>query len=204
MDLLDFSDNELTSFCSEINYTKTISELNLSNNKINRICENTLEFLKTGKLNSLNIANNSLRSISPSIRNISSLNIIKISGNSFVCDCDMTWMIHWLIQRTKFGSYIVDDYDQVTCHNGQMDGKLIYQLTPEEMGCYPHSLTLGEKLTIGILGSLIILIVIAIITISRRWNEVKWFLYLHFDILDKSDRNENLNVKKYDAFLSHR
>ena len=93
---------------------------------------------------------------------------------------------------------------RLTCHNEQMKGKFIYQLTPEEMGCYPRSLTLGEKLTIGILGSLIILIVIAIITISRRWKEVKWFLYLHFDILDKSDRNEELSGKKYDAFISYR
>ena len=191
-------------FCGHIYYTKTISELNLSNNKINQICANTLEFLKAGKLNSLNLANNKLTSLTPSIRNITSLNLIKISGNSFVCDCDMTWMIHWLTQRTEVGSYIVVDYDQVTCHNDQMKGKLIYQLTPEEMGCYPHSLTLEEKLTIGILGSLIILIVIAIITISRRWNEVKWFLYLHFDILDKSDRNEDLSGKKYDAFISYR
>ena len=70
------------------------------------------------------------------------------------------------------------------------------------MGCYPHKLSTAEKATIGIFGALIVGIVIAIVAISRRWNEVKWLLYLHFNILDKSDNNEDLTDKKYDAFVS--
>ena len=71
------------------------------------------------------------------------------------------------------------------------------------MGCYPHKLSIGEKITIGIFGALIVGIIIVVIAISRRWNEVKWFLYLHFNILDKQD-NEDLTDKKYDAFVSYR
>ena len=83
-------------------------------------------------------------------------------------------------------------------------GKQIYQLTLEELGCYPHKLSTGEKVSIGIFGTLIIGITIAIIAVSRRWNEVKFLLYLHFDILDKNDRDEDLTDKLYDVFLSYR
>ena len=117
----------------------------------------------------------------------------------------MIWMIDWFNERNTTSQRIVEDYDQIVCANGMKKGKKIYQLKPKDMGCYTsHELGTGEKLTIGIFGTLIVLIVIFIIAIGRRWNEVKWLLYLHFNILDKSDRNENLDGKKYDAFISYR
>ena len=72
------------------------------------------------------------------------------------------------------------------------------------MGCYPHKLSIGEKITIGIFGALILGTTITIIAVSRRWNEVKFFLYLHFDILDKNERDEDLTDKFYDVFVSYR
>ena len=116
----------------------------------------------------------------------------------------MTWMIHWLSKRTPNGERIVKDYQDVVCHNSVMAGKQIYKLTSEEIGCYPHKLSTVEKVTIGIFGTLIIGITIAIIAVSRRWNEVKFFLYLHFDFLNKNDGNEDLTNKLYDVFVSYR
>ena len=113
-------------------------------------------------------------------------------------------MIGWFALRNSDGTRKVKDYDKIVCDSGKQNGKPIFRLTTQEMGCYPHTLSSGEKVTIGILGTLIVGIVIVIIAIGRRWNEVKWFLYLHFNILDKSDRNENLDGKKYDAFISYR
>ena len=91
----------------------------------------------------------------------------------------MAWMIRWFAMRNSDGTRKVKDYDKIVCDSGTQKGKLIFKLTTQEMGCYPHILSTGEKVTIGILGTLIVGIVIAIIAISRRWNEVKWFLYLH-------------------------
>ena len=113
-------------------------------------------------------------------------------------------MIEWFAMRNKDGIRKVKDYDEIICRSGIAIGKPIFRLTNQKMGCYPHVLSTGEKITIGILGTLIVGIVIAIMAINRRWNEVKWLLYLHFNILDKSDRNENLDSKKYDAFISYR
>ena len=113
-------------------------------------------------------------------------------------------MIDWFKERNVTGQRIVEDYDQIFCANGMQKGTKIYQLKAEEMGCFKSGLDTGGKLTIGIFGTLIVLIVIFIMAVGRRWNEVKWLLFLHFNIRDKSDRNENLDGKKYDAFISYR
>ena len=183
---------------------RTVLELDLSNNIINHICEDTLIFLQKGKLKIFNLANNNITNLSSKISNILSLQSMQLSGNKFICNCDMTWMIEFLAKRTVTGKRVVEDYDKIVCHSGIMTGKYIYKLNPQQMGCYPHQLSMGEKLTIGVLGAVIIIIVIVIIAIGRRWNEVKWLLYLHFNILDKSDRNEDLSGKTFDAFLSYR
>ena len=47
-------------------------------------------------------------------------------------------------------------------------------------------------------------VAVAIIFISRRWKEVKWFMYLHFDVLDKNDEDEDLEIVEADALLSYR
>ena len=204
IDYMDFSNNDIVQLCREEKYLRNVRSLDLSYNKISLICEHTLVYLQKAKIEILHLDHNNFSALSSNIMNIKSLQSITLSANRFICNCYMTWMIDWFSSRTSSGKRVVQDYDQVVCSNGKMFGKLIHKLTLEEMGCYPHVLSLGQKLTIGILGSLIIAIVIAIIAISRRWNEVKRFLFLHFDILDKSDRNEYLDGKTYDAFLSYR
>ena len=201
--MLDLSRNRIPELCGKQSYLCNLAELDLSQNVINKICDETVSYMKTGSIIVLNIANNSITTLPSKLSNISSLQSVKLSGNNFICDCEMTWMIEWLSKRTPYGERIVKDYQDIVCHNGMMTGKQIYKLTSDEMGCYPHKLSIGEKITIGIFGALIVGIVIAIIAISRRWNEVKWFLYLHFNILDKRD-NEDLTDKKYDAFVSYR
>ena len=202
-DVLDLSRNRIPELCGKQPYLRTIAELNLSQNAIHKICEETVIFMKTGVITELSLAHNNITTLTSKLLNISSLQSVMLSGNKFICDCEMTWMIQWLSQRSRNGERIVKDYQDVICHSGKLVGKQIYKLTSDEMGCYPHKLSTGEKVTIGILGTLIVGIVVAIIAISRRWNEVKWFLYLHFNILDKSD-NEDLTDKKYDAFVSYR
>ena len=63
---------------------------------------------------------------------------------------------------------------------------------------------LSTKIIISIFGTLTIVLTIAIIAISRKWNKVKFFLYLYFDILDKNDGDEDLTNKFYDIFISYR
>ena len=202
--MLDLSQNRISDLCEREYYLRTIITLNLSANVITKICEDTVTYMKTGSIVELNISNNNITWIPSELSNISSLQSVMLSGNKFICNCKMTWMIKWISKRTRDGKSIVKDKEKVICHSGLLVGKQIYKLTSEEMGCYPHKLSTAEKITIGIFGVLIVAIVIAIIAISRRWNEVKWLLYLHFDILDKRDDNEDLTDKRYDVFVSYR
>ena len=203
-DLLDLSRNKITKLCSKEPYVTGIRELDLSFNNISLVCDGFLQNLRKGRMETLNLFHNNITSLPSTITTIKTLHSISLAGNKFACNCDMTWMIDWFKARTSTGQRIVKDYDRIVCDGGPMKRKEIYRLRPEDMGCYPHNLSFGEKLTIGIFSALIIATVIAIVAISRRWNEVKWFLYLHFDILDKDDKDENLLGKKYDVFLSYK
>ena len=202
--VMDLSGNKISKLCGKQTYFETIVQLDLSQNVITKICEETVNHMENGSIVELNLANNSIATLPSKISNISSLQSVKLSGNNFICNCEMTWMIQWFSKRNVSGKRAVQDYREVVCHSGMLVGKQIYKLTSNEMGCYPHKLSLGEKITVGIFGTLIIGITIAIIAISRRWNEVKFFLYLHFDILDKNDGDEDLTNKCYDVFVSYR
>ena len=106
------------------------------------------------------------------------------------------WMENFVISDVQ----VVRDYKQIRCD----EGMLLKDLDPVEMGCYPKELTLWQKIFIGSSVCITIIFVIAIIAISRRWDEVKLFMYLHFDILYKNDGKENLDGIESDTFVSHR
>ena len=110
-------------------------------------------------------------------------------------------MKDWMETFNKSGKMVVRDYYALQCENGLGP---IHDLDPVKMGCSTGELTLWEKILIGLSIFIIIAIVIAIIAISRRWEEVKWFMYLHFNILDTSDEKENLRCMENDALLSYR
>ena len=173
--MLDLSNNRFLELCGRHTYLQTITKLDFSQNKIGRVCEDTVTFMKTGSIVELNLANNSITSLPSEISNISSLQSVMLSGNKFICDCKMTWMMKWFSKRNLNGKQIVKDYQDVVCCSGIMTGKLIYNLSVVEMGCFPQKFSTREKITISIFGTLTIVMTIAIIVISRRWNEVKFF-----------------------------
>ena len=174
--------------------------MNLSNNVISDIKDELLENLEKGKIEVLDLRNNSLNRLPHRITNLSTLREIWFSNNPFICDCGMLWMKDWMGTFNKSGKMVVQDYYALQCINGLGP---IYDLDPVKMGCFPRGLTLWEKILIGLSVIIAIAIVIAIIAISRRWEEVKWFMYLHFDILDTSDTKENPDAEN-DALVSYR
>ena len=195
-DYLDFSSNNITYLCGRQTYLQRIFDLKVNNGKINSICDEMLNILAKGKIETLDLSNNNLRKLPQRIQILKNLTYVGLSGNPFVCDCNMIWMKDWL---NKFNRSM-KTLSQVTCNKNTQ----IIKLDAVKMGCYPRDLTLWQKLLIGLSTSLTVMIVIALITLNKRWKEVKWFMYLHFDILDKNDGNEYLDNKEWDALVSYR
>ena len=200
-DYLNLSKNRIKILDGNQEYIKTIFGIILSNNTISDIKDELLERLENGKIEVLDLRNNFLKTLPHKITMLSTLKDIWLSNNPFLCNCDMLWMKDWMETFNKSGKMVVRDYYALQCENGLGP---IHDLDPVKMGCSTGELTLWEKILIGLSIFIIIAIVIAIIAISRRWEEVKWFMYLHFNILDTSDEKENLRCMENDALLSYR
>ena len=200
-DYLNLSKNHIKILNGNQEYIKTIFGIILSNNTISDIKDELLERLENGKIEVLDLRNNFLKTLPHKITMLSTLKDIWLSNNPFLCNCDMLWMKDWMETFNKSGKMVVRDYYALQCENGLGP---IHDLDPVKMGCSTGELTLWEKILIGLSIFIIIAIVIAIIAISRRWEEVKWFMYLHINILDKSDEKENLRCMENDALLSYR
>ena len=194
---MDFSKNNITNLCGTQSYLKAIFGMWLRDSNIRVISDDILDTFQQGKIEMLDLQNNLLQRLPLNIQNVATLSKIWLSNNPFICDCNMLWMKDWMFNKSR--EMIVQDPYEVKCP----DGDSIDKLDPVKMGCYPNGLTLLQKFVIGLSAVVTVAIVIAIIAISRRWNEVKWFVYLHFNILGKNDGNEDLANKEYDALLSY-
>ena len=49
-----------------------------------------------------------------------------------------------------------------------------------------------------------VVIVIIIIILNRKWEAIRFFMFMHFDILPNDDGAENLDDVEFDAFVTYR
>ena len=137
---------------------------------------------------------------------LTNLEKIWLSGNPLRCDCQMTWMIGWLSKSKD----IIDDYQDIKCYSGMLEGLPIYVLNEVLMGCYPHILTKQQKIAIGIAAGISSLVIIAlVILVIRKSRDIKFFFYYYCIWcrsigLPNDDKNEHLDSLLYDAFLCYR
>ncbi len=174
--------------------------------QIKIICDTTLnEILQHSNVKSLNLANNKLAKIPKKFnQTISHLKELWLGGNPVQCDCDMLWLISWLNNTRVSGQRLVQDYQDVICTGGKLDGTPVYKLNQVQMGCYPEKVATWIIVVSSVIGSLLLLSVIVILIIHRKWNAVRWIIYKNFDkLLGNPDRNEDLDNTEFDAFLSY-
>ena len=80
----------------------------------------------------------------------------------------------------------------------QLLGTLIYQLDKQLMDCiFPIWAIVAIALS-----SLVAVIIV--IVMNRKWETIKFFMFMHFDILPNDDGPENLDEMEFDAFVTYR
>ena len=194
------SNSGIQSLPDNISHAENITKIDTSNNEIYTIPDYT--FSTFNKLKTLDISNNNFTSLPKELEHLDKLKAVYIAGNSIVCNCDMLWLISWINKFLPDGTRIVRDYEEVKCSK---TNKLIYKLTAVEMGCFPKQLTSWQIAILGVGGGIIILVIITTMVVAKRWNEVKWFLFFHFNIRDKRDDDVNtLEEMQWDAMISYR
>ena len=62
-DVLDLSRNRIPELCGKQTYLGTIAELDLSQNVVSKICEETVMIMKTGAITELNLSNNTITTL---------------------------------------------------------------------------------------------------------------------------------------------
>ena len=211
-DWLVMENDQLTELSGSHNYLGKIWSLDLRKNKIETISEFFIEQLEKGKsVKWFNLAENSLTRIPSKIQSLNFLQKVKLHGNPFHCDCDMTWMIGWLNNFTlPSREHVIVDYKQLKCQSGMMVGKPMYKLDKVEMGCFPPELTLWQKIVIAVAALVAgIIIITLIVLVIKRSRDIKFFLYYYckwctcFGV-PRDDKNEKLDNMEYDAYLSYR
>ena len=137
-DWLILSGNNLTSI--KINSTQSrkllqyLRKLDLHSNKITNVSSRILEmFTESNNLLHLDLSKNDLVTLPENIKNLSSLQTLKISGNKFKCSCDNIWMKDWVLNETD----VIKDYEDVLCQ--MTSGKMIpiVKMDKADMGCIP-------------------------------------------------------------------
>ncbi len=207
---LTFSPNSIRQLCGNYQYlhkqTSDVTDVNFFFGNIETICDETLAIiLKHSNIKSLNLAHNHLEHIPIMFnRTIGRLQKLWLGQNPVECNCKMMWLISWLNNTRASGQRLVQDYQDVICTGGKWDGIPVYKLSPVKMGCYSKMIPKWIILVSCITSGVILVSVIVIIIIHRKWNAVRWIIYKNFDkLLGDLDRNENIENMEFDSFLSY-
>ncbi len=206
---ITITDAHIGELCGSYNYltnpASTVTHLNLQSSNIESICPKTLDgILKYSNIKSLNLAKNNLTQIPHTFNKLArNLKRLWIGGNPINCECDMLWLASWFNNTIVSDQRLVQDYQDVICTGGKLDGTPVYRLSSVAMGCYPKKADIWI-IRCSITSGLLLLSVIVVVILHRKWNAVRWIVYKNFDkLLGDPDRNEKINETEFDAFLSY-
>ncbi len=80
-----------------------------------------------------------------------------------------------------------------------VSGAAIYQLDRTEMGCVDFPIWIGI-----VIGTVVLGLIIVVVLLNRKWNAIKFFLFMKFNILFHDDEPEIVNDLEFDAFVAYR
>ena len=173
------------------NYLCNITYLDLRNNSIRDLADGFWERLHNAscRLNWLNLADNNLVRIPRRIKEASNLQKLWLAGNPIHCSCEMTWMIGWLKNfTTPSGERVVVDFREITCDRGSMMGRPVYTLNEIDMGCYPNTWALWQKVVVGaVFTTLVVVIVALVVIVIKQSRKMKNFPFENLTTDSDSD-----------------
>ncbi|XP_070180953.1 toll-like receptor 13 [Littorina saxatilis] len=175
-----------------------LETLSLDRNRLSAIPDGAFDGL--GKLKHLVLSNNqisvvSARLFSPVTRK-HRLTMLDLSGNPFLCSCELLWFQNWLITtRTLFNG----SWGPYRCFN--IPGLAVQQFFVDEQACL---LSHGASVMIVVVVSLVLLTMTMIVTVFRyRWH-FRLVLYEAFSGHgDARKRRLQTGHFDYDIFVSH-
>ena len=77
-------------------------------------------------------------------------------------------------------------------------GTPFYQLDKQTMGCIFPIWAISTIVTTAVI------VVVIIIILNRKWEAIRFFMFMHFDVLPGDDVQENLDEMEFDAFITYR
>ncbi len=198
---------KMNEICGHYPYIGRLYGINLSRLNLENICDMFIDQIiaEDSQVRLLDISSNALRKLSHRISEGHHLEKIWLSGNRFECTCDMLWMTAWLVNTLNSAHQnTIQDFMSIKCYLGDNERFAIHRLTSEDLGCQKAKVpTWGFGLIITA-GILIVVIIVIVGTIMRRWSEVQFLAYLHFNILNQKDDDiDELQKIYFDALLSY-
>ncbi|XP_070204900.1 toll-like receptor 2 [Littorina saxatilis] len=172
---------------------RRLSELYLHRNKIADLPDgvfdslNSLQKLTLG-LNQLHTVQESL--FSPELRG--RLVHLDLSGNPFICDCNLLWLQKWFVASSS----LFDNYTHYTCNN--LNSIDLVDFALKEEGCFFSQDTL--KAMIGC----VVLFVVSLVGLAVVY-QYRWHIRLKLtfrNINDFRSRRLENSVAEYDIFVS--
>ena len=174
--------------------TKGLTHLYLYNNKLADIPDGIFDSMKN--LTDVSLSGNEMKTVSEktfSLSTRSRLHHLDLSGNPFVCDCDLLWFQGWFMSSPSVFGKAYRDY---SCAN--IPGTPLKNFTQVQQACL-----LSKETSTAIIGSVFsVLIILTIVSLiyQHRWH-IRLMLAFrgHGEIMRRRLVEENFT---YDVFVS--
>jgi hypothetical protein len=128
---------------------------------------------------------------------------IDIRENPFNCDCEMKDFIDFLSETNFTGKSRYEYLYDLKCFNPpSLRGKIIYQLSLEQLGCTILYTTI-LKTPIIVLCIIVFLFIVSLILCIRYRKEIIILAYTRLNILLPCQNVKAQENKKYDAFIAY-
>ena len=193
--LLLLHNNSIQKACYEYNF-RQIEHLDLHQNEISKICPQFVGSIHSMKY--VDLSSNRLKELPRNITELSNMTLL-IGHNHFSCYCNVLWMAEWLNYSTI--NNLVKDYKHVICKGGKTraKGRQIYTLTRENLDCIPPPIMV-------IVGAAVVMIfvLVAILTIFRHLDQIKWIIFLKTGTRLDEDTMEDVDAMHFDAIVAYR